>query len=337
MIGIFIPYRNRKKHLDILLDKLSKYPNISIHVLEQDNNHLFNRGKLFNIGFKEYVNKYSYFIFHDVDLVPQDEDYNYFPTIPTHYSCFCEQFNYRLLDVQKDNYLNSKMFGGVIGFKKSDFIKCNGYSNLYEGWGCEDNDLFERVLKTIGKISRKSWTYNSLSHESSYESNLNPNLYNNLSYLKSDYNFKTDGLNKLIKVKNDKFNTHCEYTFETQVIGQNVFFHKINFDCYYQKKNIITVYINELKHSTIKTIINFAHSEKKSVLLTSSLYSIPVDLKYFYSTSNSSYILKTYKSESDNQINSWANVFSYNPISTVNGLFSYLIHLNSLYLKFLKF
>jgi hypothetical protein len=76
MIGIFIPYRNRKEHLEILLDKLSKYENISIHILEQSNNELFNRGKLFNIGANEYLDKYDYFIFHDVDLIPQDENYN---------------------------------------------------------------------------------------------------------------------------------------------------------------------------------------------------------------------------------------------------------------------
>ncbi len=326
MIGIFIPFRNRKKHLDILLEKLSKYPNISIHVLEQSNNDLFNRGKLFNIGFKEFADKYNYFIFHDVDLIPQDEDYNYQPVIPTHYSCFCEQFNYRLFDVDKSNYLKSKMFGGVIGIKKSDFIKCNGYSNLYEGWGCEDNDLLDRVLKTIGKLSRQPWTYNSLPHDSSYDSKLNPNLYNNLNYLKSDYDFKLDGLNKLVKTNTDNFTSCYEYTFDSQKIGPNVFFHKINFDCYYRKKDIITIYINELTQPIIKTIINFAYSEKKSVLITSSENTIPLDLKYFYCKTTNSYILKTYKLENNKPIESWISPSSYKPISTVNGMISYLIY-----------
>jgi hypothetical protein len=121
MIAIFIPYRNRKDHLDKLLESLN-YPNISIHVLEQDNNDLFNRGKLFNIGAKEYLDKYEYLIFHDVDLIPQDADYNYKPTIPTHYSCFCEQFGYKLFDVEESEYLKSQLFGGVIAMKKKDFI-----------------------------------------------------------------------------------------------------------------------------------------------------------------------------------------------------------------------
>ena len=188
MIGIFIPYRNRKEHLNVLLEKLNKYENISIHILEQSNNDLFNRGKLFNIGAKEYLNKYDYFIFHDVDLIPQDENYNELYNKPTHLSCFCEQFNYKLFDVDKDqsnNYLKSKMFGGVIGISKNDFKKINGYSNLYEGWGCEDNDIFNRIEQIIKTYSRKPYTYKSLEHESSYDSELNPNLYNNLIYLKS--------------------------------------------------------------------------------------------------------------------------------------------------------
>ena len=132
MIGIFIPYRNRKEHLDILLDNLSKYNTINIHILEQDNNNLFCRGKLFNIGIKEFINKYDYFIFHDVDLIPQNENYlelfnksnleqnNY----PTHLSCFCEQFNYKLLDIDNNElYKESKMFGGVVGITKNDLIK----------------------------------------------------------------------------------------------------------------------------------------------------------------------------------------------------------------------
>lgn len=327
MIGIFIPYRNRKEHLDKLLGTLN-YPNISIHVLEQDNNDLFNRAKLFNIGVKEYLDKYEYFIFHDVDLIPENADYNYKPVVPTHYSCFCEQFGYKLFDVEDSNYLKSHMFGGVVAMSKKDFIKCNGYSNLYEGWGCEDNDLFSRVTQEIGlnNWSRKPWRYFSQPHPSSYDSELNPNLYNNLKHLKSDIkNIKKDGLNQLKKINSTNFSTHLEYTFVTtqDISNSNVYYHKINFDPYYKKKNIITIYLNELKEPLVKTIINFAFDEKKSVLITSSELSIPPDLKYFYCMSNKSYMLKTYKTEFDEKISSW--VQSFPSISTIGSSISYLI------------
>jgi hypothetical protein len=347
MIGIFIPYRNRKEHLDILLDKLKKYNNISIHILEQSNNNLFNRGKLFNIGAKEYLNKYDYFIFHDVDLIPQDENYNDLINSPTHLSCYCEQFNYKLFDVeercsvtqgqrealsdrdQSNNYLKSKMFGGVIGISKNDFKKINGYSNLYEGWGCEDNDIFNRIEQIIKTYSRKPYTYKSLEHDSSYDSELNPNLYNNLVYLKSNKNYIDDGLNKLIKINpslgfNNILKSHLEYTFETKNINKKIFHHYINFESYYKKNNIITIYINELNHNSIQSIIKFAYINNKSILLTSSILYIPKDFKFFYSNNNDSYILRTYKQFNENnleKINSWKN----NNIFTLDESISYLI------------
>jgi hypothetical protein len=336
MIGIFIPYRNRKEHLNILLNKLNKYNNISIHILEQSNNELFNRGKLFNIGAKEYLNKYDYFIFHDVDLIPQDENYNELfndslNSCPSHLSCYCEQFNYKLFDVEQDqsnNYLKSKMFGGVIGISKNDFKKINGYSNLYEGWGCEDNDIFNRIEEIIKTYSRKPYTYKSLEHDSSYDSELNPNLYNNLVYLKTKINYMDDGLNKLVKT-NNKFNTYLEYTFETKNINKKIFHHYINFESYYKKNNIITIYINELNHNSIQSIIKFAYANNKSILLTSSILSIPSDFKYFYNNNNESYILRTYKQYNNNnleKINSWKD----NNIFILDETISYLISYNDL-------
>jgi hypothetical protein len=342
MIGIFIPYRNRKEHLDILLDKLNKYDNISIHILEQSNNYLFNRGKLFNIGANEYLHKYDYFIFHDVDLIPQDENYNELYNdslksdleildIPTHLSCYCEQFNYKLFDVQKDqsnNYLKSKMFGGVIGISKNNFQKINGYSNLYEGWGCEDNDIFNRIEQIIKTYSRKPYTYKSLEHNSSYDCELNPNLYNNLIYLNSKINYMDDGLNKLVKInKDNNLKTHLEYTFETKNITNRIFHHYINFESYYKIDNIITIYINELNKNSIKSIIKYAYINNNSLLLTSSILYIPADFKYFYNNNNKSYILRTYKQFDDNsslkKINSWNNNNFFSLDKTVSYLISW--------------
>lgn len=36
------------------------------------------------------------------------------------------------------------MFGGVTAIRTSQFISINGYSNLYYGWGGEDDDIYER-------------------------------------------------------------------------------------------------------------------------------------------------------------------------------------------------
>ena len=54
------------------------YPNIlaySIYIIEQNGNDPFNRGMLFNVGAVEAMNQENYkcFIFHDVDLIPEDD------------------------------------------------------------------------------------------------------------------------------------------------------------------------------------------------------------------------------------------------------------------------
>jgi hypothetical protein len=55
---ILVPYRKREKHLSYFIEKtvplLQKHlDNLKIIIIEQNNNKLFNRGLLLNIGFKE--------------------------------------------------------------------------------------------------------------------------------------------------------------------------------------------------------------------------------------------------------------------------------------------
>lgn len=57
----------------------------------------FNRGMLLNIGFKEALkfNNYKCFIFHDVDLMPENDRNKYScPSSPRHLSVAVDKFNY---------------------------------------------------------------------------------------------------------------------------------------------------------------------------------------------------------------------------------------------------
>ena len=54
-----------------------------IFIIEQSDDKPFNRGKLLNVGYNWYDNGCDYFVFHDVDMLPEDVDYSYSDKPPT--------------------------------------------------------------------------------------------------------------------------------------------------------------------------------------------------------------------------------------------------------------
>ncbi len=121
-----------------------------IYIAEPVKDVMFNRGLLMNIGFKEAVkdrNEWDCFIFHDVDLLPEDDRNIYScPEIPRHMSSAVSTLKYRLP--------YDAIFGGVTGFNKEHYERINGFSNLYFGWGGEDDDLRARVLAVGLAVAR---------------------------------------------------------------------------------------------------------------------------------------------------------------------------------------
>ncbi|XP_052283583.1 beta-1,4-galactosyltransferase 1-like [Dreissena polymorpha] len=152
-VAIVVPYRNREEHLRVFIEEIVPFiqrQNISFHIfiIEQSQKAGFNRAKLFNIGFKESksVGNFSCFIFHDVDLIPTSPD-NYYccESNPKHMSVGNEKFNFKL---PYGDYV-----GGVLAMTTESFLKTNGFSNAYFGWGGEDDDMNVRIksagLKTV--------------------------------------------------------------------------------------------------------------------------------------------------------------------------------------------
>jgi predicted glycosyltransferase involved in capsule biosynthesis len=200
MLNIIIPYRDREEHLNIFIKEISDFIKFDykITVVEQLNDKPFNRAKLLNIGFD--INKENgYFCFHDVDMIPIEADYSY-PEEPIHMATNASQFDYNL---PFNDY-----YGGVNLFNKEDFIKVNGYSNDYWGWGIEDDDLLKRVYRSGFKLIRRKGVYKSLDHKKSEPNH--ENRPTSLSKYYSNYDFRNDGLSNLKydvleeKIINDK-------------------------------------------------------------------------------------------------------------------------------------
>lgn len=82
-----------------------------------------------NIGFNEAMKDYNWtcFIFHDVDLVPEDDRNLYHcPRYPRHMSSHVDSLGYEL------PYRG--IMGGVTAIRTSQFQRINGFSNRYFGW-----------------------------------------------------------------------------------------------------------------------------------------------------------------------------------------------------------
>ncbi|XP_019729140.1 beta-1,4-galactosyltransferase 4 [Hippocampus comes] len=144
-VAILIPHRNRERHLLYLLHHLHPFLqrqqlHYAVYVIQQAGDGTFNRAKLLNVGYLEALKDYSWdcFIFHDVDLVPEN-DHNLYvcDSQPKHLVVGRNATGYKL------HYKG--YFGGVTAMSGKQFRKVNGFANTYWGWGGEDDDLRNRV------------------------------------------------------------------------------------------------------------------------------------------------------------------------------------------------
>ena len=218
---IIIPYRDREKELlkyIYNMKKILNYQNINFEILivEQSHGKKFNKGKLNNIGFIESLkknNKYNRFLFNDVDNYPLKKnliDYNIKPQGFHHYFGF------------------KHCLGGFFIVDKFNFIKSNGYSNSFWGWGGEDTDLQSRVnIKNIPifrdnfilrkeQIKNNVFLINDPIDKISKFKKLNHNNTNLRNKLKINYSFNPNN------IKKDGL-TNCNYNIlQSEILESNV-------------------------------------------------------------------------------------------------------------------
>uniref|UniRef100_A0A023G5L3 Beta-1,4-N-acetylgalactosaminyltransferase n=1 Tax=Amblyomma triste TaxID=251400 RepID=A0A023G5L3_AMBTT len=193
-VAILIPYRDRAEHLKVFIYNIHRVLarqqiDYGVFVIEQGDNKEFNRAKLLNVGYLESTALYDYqcFVFHDIDLIPVDDRNIYTcPQQPRHMSVIIDH---------RSGVPYTLMFGGVSALSKEHMLLVNGFSNLYWGWGGEDDDISFRlrnfnltILRRPAEIAR----YTSLSHVKSKPS---PARHGILAKWKERY--KSDGLNSV--------------------------------------------------------------------------------------------------------------------------------------------
>ena len=151
-LAIIVPYRDRQEHLDVFVPHMHEFLkdkgiDYTIFIAEQTDDRPFNYGKLCNVVTKEISKEYTYFAFHDIDMLPMNDECDYgYPDSPTHLATKVEAHDYKLPYPQ--------YFGGVILINREDFARANGYSNEYWGYGFEDLDLLYRLQKSDAYLEK---------------------------------------------------------------------------------------------------------------------------------------------------------------------------------------
>ncbi|XP_066990638.1 uncharacterized protein [Macrobrachium rosenbergii] len=192
-VAIIVPYRDRVKHLAMFIYHIHpilqrQQIDYAIYIVEQAGSGKFNRAMLMNVGALESLKQYPYdcFIFHDVDLLPEDDRNLYTcPEQPRHMSIAIDTMRYTLP--------YNDIFGGVSAMTVGQFKTVNGFSNKFWGWGGEDDDMSNRIKfhgYFISRYPANIGRYTMLSHR---KDEPNPRRYQYLYDGKK--RFKSDGLN----------------------------------------------------------------------------------------------------------------------------------------------
>ncbi|XP_060600772.1 beta-1,4-N-acetylgalactosaminyltransferase bre-4-like [Ruditapes philippinarum] len=179
-VAIIVPYRDRENHLKMFVKNMHPFLQqqqiyYGIFVIEMPPGLAFNRGLLMNVGFKESsrIHNYNCFIFHDVDLLPEHIGNIYkCGDFPKHMASAIDTRNYKVY------YKHS--FGGVNAFTREQFIRVNGFSTVYFGWGREDDDLYQRCLHanlTMQRLPVRIGRYKNLTHPRATLAERNSELY----------------------------------------------------------------------------------------------------------------------------------------------------------------
>lgn len=162
-LAIVVPYRDRLDHLQQFIphmityfqrDKLDRFIEYSIHIVEQAAPDRFNRGKLKNAGFDLVRSLSDYVCFHDIDYLPIWADYSW--------SEQPARLIWHGLTLRESH---DQFFGGVVLLDNNVFSKANGYPNCYWGWGPEDLELGIRCRFNGFSIYKRDGTFRSLPHK----------------------------------------------------------------------------------------------------------------------------------------------------------------------------
>jgi hypothetical protein len=252
----------QKEYLLEYFNKIFVKPPKIVFIIQSEDGG-FNRGQLLNIGVDYYCNKkkgkFTHFIFHDVDLIPDYNLIKYYDIIPnenqplmlsirgTRYSrhVFNEVYShYNNIKIVEKRHLKNKgvvnnkiklFTGGVFSINPKTFLLSNGYPNGIPQWGVEDTLLGIRINRTGVD------TY-TVPGEGS------------LIDLENETNLSIDDKLKILRNKNLRFDKGWEYTYNDEKNWQNDGVKNLEYKVLNSKKNEIIVKIKQYSSDNINKL-----------------------------------------------------------------------------------
>jgi len=163
-ISFIIPLRDRKEQIQGLEYNIKKYFSkyeYEIIYVNQNDNKLFRRGQLCNIGFKE--SKGQIIVFQDVDIrhLNKIDMKELLDEYKKPFVAFDKITQLKEYEIGKYEIIETEDrpygWGACAVFYREQFIISGGFSNLIFGWGAEDNIMngrvnYERYQQNLGHV-----------------------------------------------------------------------------------------------------------------------------------------------------------------------------------------
>ena len=229
MISFIIPNRGGK-NIKFICDKLKElYKDCEIVVVTQEDNNPFARGQLFNIGYKHTVGEYMCFIDNDiffqkyVDLISMYKNGKCIAMQPFDTIAQVTLAGNGRYTITSQNRLGPSSKGGITFISRQNFEKINGMSNLYLGWGYEDNEFdcrsgdiarMKGVVCHITHPTRNNDNQKNTSLNKSYFSDRSKRDYKGDGYLDTVYDIvsdEKDGTVRNLVIKNIRVDETFKY------------------------------------------------------------------------------------------------------------------------------
>ncbi|XP_062515389.1 beta-1,4-galactosyltransferase 7-like isoform X3 [Corticium candelabrum] len=151
-LAVLVPFRDRFEELLEFGPHMHQYLNTQrirhqIWIVNQVDSHRFNRAALINVGFLlSRARGCDYVAMHDVDLLPLNPhlDYSYPEAGPFHVAA----------PELHPRYHYATFVGGILLLTGKHFEMLNGLSNLFWGWGREDDEFYLRMKEAGLKVGK---------------------------------------------------------------------------------------------------------------------------------------------------------------------------------------